>query len=103
MIVKHVEENVKGKMMIIGNYNGRYIGKAMCGFKYMHDYSLNVDRDEYGYQVSGIIDLTEEVQSNAYITYASENSLLRNWIINRGDTIINNIEETLHNNEKNGG
>lgn len=87
--------------MIIGNYNGRYVGKTMCGFTYMHDYNLSVDKDEYGYQVSGIADLTQETRSNAYITYASENSLLRNWVIDRGDAI--NIEETLKNNEKNGG
>lgn len=67
--------------MLIGTYTAQYIGKTMCGFMSGNEYNIEIDKDEYGYQVSGIMDLTEETISSAYITYASENSLRRNWII----------------------
>lgn len=57
---------------MIGEYTGEYIGRTMCGFEYGNRYKIKIDKDIYGYQVSS---------KNAYITYASENSLVRNWII----------------------
>lgn len=69
--------------MLIGNYNAQYIGKTMCGFINTYEYNIEIDKDEYGYQVSGVLNLTEEKDAtSAYITYASENSLRKNWLIN---------------------
>lgn len=67
--------------MLTGNYNGKYIGKTMCGFVNGHEYSLDVEKDIYGYILLGIKDLTEDIDSTACINYASENSIHRNWII----------------------
>ena len=67
--------------MLIGNYNGQYIGKTMCGFKTDHEYSIDIDKDIYGYTVSGVKDITDDTASDACINYASEKSILRNWII----------------------
>jgi hypothetical protein len=67
--------------MLIGNYNAQYIGKTMCGFKTGHEYSIDIDKDIYGYTVSGVKDITEDTASDACINYASEKSILRNWTI----------------------
>lgn len=67
--------------MLIGNYNGKYIGKTMCGFITNHEYSIDIDKDLYGYTVSGVTDITADTVSDACINYASENSIRRNWMI----------------------
>lgn len=67
--------------MLIGNYNAEYIGKTMCGFTNGHKYSIDIDKDIYGYTISGLTDITEEEASAACINYASENSIRRNWRI----------------------
>ena len=67
--------------MLVGKYNAQYIGKTMCGFTSSNEYCIEISKDEYGYQVGGIINLTEDTDSNAYITYASENSLRKYWVI----------------------
>lgn len=67
--------------MLIGNYNGRYIGKTMCGFVNGQEYNIDIDKNIYGYNIYGIKNLTEEKVIDAYINYASENSIRRNWII----------------------
>ena len=67
--------------MLIGNYNGKYIGKTMCGFINGQEYNIDIDKNIYGYNISGIKNLTEEKVIDAYINYASENSIRRNWII----------------------
>ena len=69
--------------MLIGTYNAKYIGKTMCGFTNGHEYSVEIDKDLYGYTISGILNLTEDSDASAAcINYASENSVRRNWIIN---------------------
>ena len=30
--------------MLIGNYNGRYIGKTMCGFVNGQEYNIDIDK-----------------------------------------------------------
>ena len=67
--------------MLIGNYNAQYIGKTMCGFVNGHEYSIDIDKNIYGYTVSGLKDITNDVASDACINYASEKSILRNWNI----------------------
>lgn len=67
--------------MLIGTHNGQYIGKTMCGFKNTWEYCIKINKDEYGYQVEGITNLTEEKGSSGYIRYASEQSLRKSWII----------------------
>ena len=68
--------------MLIGNYNAEYTGKTMCGFIKGHKYSIDIDKDLYGYTISGVIDLTEDLDATAAcINYASENSIRRNWNI----------------------
>ena len=68
--------------MLVGTYNAQYIGKSMCGFKNSHEYCVEISKDEYGYAVEGVSDLTEDKgATSAYIPYASETSLKRNWII----------------------
>ena len=67
--------------MLVGKYNAQYIGKTMCGFTNMQEYCIEIDKDEYGYKVEGITNITEDTDTTAYITYASENSLRRYWII----------------------
>lgn len=75
--------------MLIGTYNAQYIGKSMCGFESGCEYCIEIDKDEYGYKVGGITNLTEETDaSTAYMTYASENSIRRNWIIGEDITIL---------------
>ena len=69
--------------MLIGIFNAKYIGKTMCGFISGCEYSIEIDKDLYGYTVSGILNLTEDSDASAAcINYASENSVRRNWIIN---------------------
>ena len=67
--------------MLIGNYNAQYIGKTMCGFTNGHEYSIDIDKNIYGYTVSGVNDITDDVASDACINYASEKSIRRNWNI----------------------
>lgn len=67
--------------MLIGNYNGKYIGKTMCGFVNDQEYNIDIDKDIYGYTVSGVKNLIEDTESDACINYASETSVRRNWII----------------------
>ena len=68
--------------MLIGTYKAKYIGKTMCGFENEQEYCVEITRDEYGYYVSGVVNLTENASATAaYIPYASETSLRRNWII----------------------
>jgi hypothetical protein len=68
--------------MLIGNYNASYIGKSMCGFKKGNEYCIDINKDIYGYTVSGVLNLTDEVANDGCVNYASENSIKRNWIIN---------------------
>ena len=65
--------------MLIGNYNAKYTGKTMCGFKTNHEYSIDIDKDIYGYIVSEVKDITDDTVGEACINYASEKSILRNW------------------------
>ena len=67
--------------MLIGTYNATYIGKTMCGFETAHSYLIKIGKDLYGYQISGIYDLTDNDNSSAYLVYASEKSIRRNWNI----------------------
>ena len=67
--------------MLEGTYNAQYIGKTMCGFTSTYDYCIEINKDVYGYQVSGITNLTEEKGCSGYITYASEQSLRKYWIV----------------------
>lgn len=68
--------------MLIGTYNAQYIGKTMCGFENDKEYCIEITKDEYGYAVSGVINLTEDIGATAaYIPYACENSLRKSWII----------------------
>ena len=72
--------------MLIGTYNAQYIGKTMCGFVNGHEYSVEIDKDLYGYTIYGLIDLTDDADAtSACINYASENSIRRNWIIEGGN------------------
>lgn len=67
--------------MLVGTYNAQYIGSTMCGFKNNYEYCIQIDKDDYGYQVEGIVNLTEDIAAtNAYLTYASENSIRKSWI-----------------------
>lgn len=67
--------------MLAGNYNALYIGKSMCGFKKDNEYCVDINKNVYGYTVSGVLNLTDDVVNDGYINYASENSIRRNWII----------------------
>lgn len=67
--------------MLIGNYNGKYIGKTMCGFVNGQEYNIDINKDIYGYKISCVKNMTEDMESYAYINYTSENSIRRNWII----------------------
>lgn len=71
--------------MLIGTYNAQYIGKTMGGFVNKQDYYINIDKDDYGYSVEGVMNLTKDVATNAYLRYASENSIRRNWDFERGN------------------
>ena len=72
--------------MLIGTYTAQYIGNTMCGFENTHDYLIKIDRDEYCYTIEGVLDITEDEDSSAYMTYASEKSIRRNWIIKEDKT-----------------
>lgn len=79
--------------MLIGTYNAQFIGDTMCGFENKHEYLIKIDKDLYGYQVSSLYDITDQDNSSTYISYASENSLKRYWIIKEdtSDTNINKV------------
>ncbi len=72
--------------MLIGTYDAQYIGKTMCGFEKEHEYLIKINKDIYGYQVSGLYDITDSDNSSAYLVYASENSIRRNWDIKKDMT-----------------
>ena len=67
--------------MLIGKYNAQYIGRTMCGFENNHEYIINIDKDIYGYQISGLYDITDQERSFAFMPYACENSIRRYWDI----------------------
>ena len=67
--------------MLVGNYNAQYIGKSMCGFTNGYEYCIDINKDIYGYTVSGVLDLTNEAANDGCINYASEKSITRNWTI----------------------
>lgn len=67
--------------MLVGNYSAEYIGKTMCGFTKGYKYYIDINKNIYGYVVSGVLNLTEDTVSDGYINYASEKSIVRNWII----------------------
>lgn len=67
---------------MIGTYEAQYKGKTIGGFVNGHEYKIEIDKNVYGYTVSGITDLTDCKGSVACINYASEKSIKRNWIFN---------------------
>ena len=67
--------------MLIGLYNAQYIGKTMCGFVSKKEYQIEIDKDIYGYIVSGIDNITDDTSNDGCINYASEKSVRRNWKI----------------------
>jgi hypothetical protein len=67
--------------MLVGNYSAEYIGKTMCGFTNGYEYCIDINKDIYGYTVSGVLNLIDETASDACINYASEKSIRRNWTI----------------------
>ena len=67
--------------MLVGNYSAEYIGKTMCGFTNKNEYCIDINKDTYGYTVSGVLNLTDETANDGCINYASENSIRRNWVI----------------------
>ena len=67
--------------MLIGTYTAKYIGKTMLGFVKSHEYLIKIGKDNYCYGIEGITDLTEDEDTTAYITYASEKSIRMNWDI----------------------
>ena len=75
--------------MLVGTYTAKYIGKTMLGFVNSHEYLIKIGRDEYCYVIEGLTDLTENEDSSAYITYASEISIRRNWEIQEDKTQLN--------------
>lgn len=62
-------------------YIGQYIGKTMCGFINGYNYSIDIQKNIYGYTVSGVKNLTEDTDTNACINYASEKSLRSKWLL----------------------
>jgi uncharacterized cupin superfamily protein len=75
--------------MLIGTYTAKYIGKTMLGFKSSHEYLIKIGKDEYCYGIEGVVDLTEDEDTTAYITYASEKSIRQNWEIKEDKTQLN--------------
>lgn len=67
--------------MLVGNYSAEYIGKTMCGFVKGNEYCIDINKNIYGYDISGVLNLTDEIANDGFITYASEKSIRRNWII----------------------
>lgn len=65
--------------MLIGTYTGKYIGKDLCGFKSNHEYEIEIDKTIYGYDITGTFDKTKDKVIDAYIRYASENSIRTRW------------------------
>lgn len=74
--------------MLIGTYTAKYLGRTMLGFVKSHEYLIKIGKDEYCYVIEGIEDLTNGEDSSAYITYASEISIRRNWDIKEDKTQI---------------
>lgn len=75
--------------MLIGNYTAKYIGKTMSGFINGHEYSINIDKDKYGYIITGIFNITERTDVDAYMNYASEISIKQAWVIKEDTTKLN--------------
>lgn len=77
--------------MLIGTYTAKYIGKTMLGFVKSHEYLIKIVKDNYCYGVEGIEDLTKNDDSSAYITYASEKSIRKNWDIKEDKTQLGEV------------
>lgn len=65
-----------------GIYTGTYIGKEMCGFIPNHTYQFELSHNERVYELNTIKDNTDNKDISLYITYASANSIKRNWELN---------------------
>lgn len=72
--------------MLVGTYAAKYIGKTLLGFVNSHEYLIKIGKDDYCYVIEGVADLTENDDSSAYITYASEISIRQNWDIKEDKT-----------------
>lgn len=57
-------------------YDGKYIGKTMCGFVHGESYACKVSRTLYGYNIEQI---DEYVEIPAFMRYASVISINQNW------------------------
>ena len=53
--------------MLIGTYNAKYIGKTMCGFVNGQEYNIDIDKNIYGYIITGVKNLTRGAHFKSYI------------------------------------
>ena len=67
------------KTELIYTGSGQYVGKTMCGFTNLCNYSIKITKGLYGYTVEDIIDC--EDNRGGCIQYASERSLRTNWLL----------------------
>lgn len=74
--------------MLIGTYTAQYIYKSMCGFVKDHTYSIEIDKDRYGYTIVGIQDLADNIYVDACMNFSSEISIRQHWIIKEDTTVL---------------
>ena len=65
--------------MLLGIYKAKYIGMSVCGFETDKEYTIKIDKDRCSYTVEEVS--SDEDSGGAYITYSSEISIRRNWIL----------------------
>lgn len=74
--------------MLIGTYTAQYIYKSMCGFIKDHTYVIEIDKDRYGYIITGIHDVTDNSYIDGYMRFSSEISIRQHWIIQEDITVL---------------
>lgn len=67
------------KTELIYTGSGQYVGKTMCGFTNLCEYSIKINKGLYGYTVEDVINDGDE--HRGCIQYASERSLRKNWLL----------------------
>ena len=77
--------------MLIGTYVAQYIYKSMCGFEKDHTYEIEIDKDRYGYTITGIRDIDTDAYVDACMNFSSEKSVRQHWTIKEDTTVLEEL------------
>ena len=77
--------------MLIGTYVAQYIYESMCGFVKGHTYNIDIDKNRYGYTITGINDVDNGTYVDACMNFSSEKSVRQHWIIKEDTTVLEEL------------